>query len=56
VDTVRFNKRERQRMAALPVEERVKGFKEIELGFTEMEALCESDRCFQCGLFPKRCD
>jgi hypothetical protein len=54
VDLDRFPQRARQRMAALPMEERVKGFKEIELGFSEMEALCEADRCFQCGLFPKR--
>jgi NADH-quinone oxidoreductase subunit F len=54
VDLDRFPQRERQRMSALPMEERVKGIKEIEPGFTEMEALCEADRCFQCGLFPKR--
>jgi len=56
VDLDRFNRRERQRMPALSMEERIKGFKEIELGFAEMEALCEADRCFQCGLFPKRHD
>ncbi len=56
VDIDRFNKRERQRMSTLPREERIKGFKEIELGFLELEALCEADRCFQCGLFPKRHD
>jgi NADPH-dependent glutamate synthase beta subunit-like oxidoreductase len=54
IDVDRFPQRERQKMPALPMEERVKGFKEIELGFTEMEALCEADRCFQCGLFPKK--
>ena len=54
VDVDGFPQRERQKMATLPMEGRVKGFKEIELGFTEMEALCEADRCFQCGLFPKR--
>jgi NADH-quinone oxidoreductase subunit F len=54
VDLDRFPQRERQRMSVLPMEERIKGFKEIELGFTESEALCEADRCFQCGLFPKR--
>jgi heterodisulfide reductase subunit A-like polyferredoxin len=54
VDIDRFPRRERQRMSTLSMEERVKGFKEIELGLTEMEALCEADRCFQCGLFPKR--
>jgi NADPH-dependent glutamate synthase beta subunit-like oxidoreductase/2,4-dienoyl-CoA reductase-like NADH-dependent reductase (Old Yellow Enzyme family) len=56
VDLERVPQRERQRMSTLPMEERVKGFKEIEPGFTEMEALCEADRCFQCGLFPKRHD
>jgi NADPH-dependent glutamate synthase beta subunit-like oxidoreductase len=56
VDLDRFNRRERQRMPALPMEERIKGFQGIELGFTEMEALCEADRCFQCGLFPKKHD
>jgi NADPH-dependent glutamate synthase beta subunit-like oxidoreductase/2,4-dienoyl-CoA reductase-like NADH-dependent reductase (Old Yellow Enzyme family) len=54
VDINRFNKRERQRMLTLPVEERIKGFKEVELGFTELEALNEGDRCLQCGLFPKK--
>jgi len=54
IETDRFNKRERQRMVALPVKERVKGCKEIELGFTELEALNEADRCLQCGLFPKK--
>jgi NADPH-dependent glutamate synthase beta subunit-like oxidoreductase len=54
VDTDRFNKRERQRMPALLLEERIKGFKEVELGFTELEALSEADRCLQCGLFPKK--
>jgi NADPH-dependent glutamate synthase beta subunit-like oxidoreductase len=56
VDLDRFPGRERQRMPALPMEERIRGFQEIELGFTEMEALCEADRCFQCGLFPKKHD
>jgi len=54
VDVDRFPRRERQRMPLSSVEEKIKGFKEIELGFTEMEALREADRCFQCGLFPKR--
>lgn len=54
VDINRFNKRERQRMLTLPVEERIKGFKEVELGFTELEALNEGDSCLQCRLFPKK--
>jgi NADPH-dependent glutamate synthase beta subunit-like oxidoreductase len=56
IDIDRFNKRERQRMTTLPREERIKCFKELELGFTELEALCETDRCLQCGLFPKKHD
>jgi NADPH-dependent glutamate synthase beta subunit-like oxidoreductase len=54
VDLNRFNKRERQKMPMLPVEERIRNFREVELGFTELAALCEADRCFQCGLFPKK--
>ncbi len=30
------------------------GFDEVELGFTELSALAEADRCFQCGLFPNK--
>jgi NADPH-dependent glutamate synthase beta subunit-like oxidoreductase/2,4-dienoyl-CoA reductase-like NADH-dependent reductase (Old Yellow Enzyme family) len=54
VDLERFKKRERQKMQSLPVKQRVKGFGEVELGFTELMALNEADRCFQCGLFPKK--
>ena len=54
VDIDRFNKRERQRMPAVAIGECIKGFGEVELGFTELEALSEADRCFQCGLFPKK--
>jgi NADH-quinone oxidoreductase subunit F len=54
IDTARFNKRERQEMPMLPPERRVQGFAEAELGFTELQALREADRCFQCGLFPKK--
>ena len=54
VDIERFNKRERQKMAVLPQRERIQCFKEVELGFTELKALTEADRCFQCGMFPKR--
>ena len=54
VDANRFNKRERQKMPMLPVGERLRNFREVELGFTELAALSEADRCFQCGLFPKK--
>jgi NADPH-dependent glutamate synthase beta subunit-like oxidoreductase/2,4-dienoyl-CoA reductase-like NADH-dependent reductase (Old Yellow Enzyme family) len=54
VDDGRFNKRKRQEMSALPPKVRIQGFKEVNLGFSELEALREADRCFQCGLFPKK--
>ena len=54
VDTTMFKKRKRQRMSELPPKRRVKGFGEVEQGFTELEALAEADRCFQCGMFPDK--
>ncbi len=54
VEVERFRKRARQRMANLPIEVRLKGFNEVELGFTEPAGLAEADRCFQCGLFPNK--
>jgi NADPH-dependent glutamate synthase beta subunit-like oxidoreductase/2,4-dienoyl-CoA reductase-like NADH-dependent reductase (Old Yellow Enzyme family) len=54
VDLERFKKRERQEMPWLPAAKRVKSFEEVELGFGELAALYEADRCFQCGLFPKK--
>jgi NADPH-dependent glutamate synthase beta subunit-like oxidoreductase/2,4-dienoyl-CoA reductase-like NADH-dependent reductase (Old Yellow Enzyme family) len=54
VDLERFKKRDRQEMPQLPATERAKSFGEVELGFSELAALFEADRCFQCGLFPKK--
>jgi dimethylglycine catabolism A len=54
IEVTRFNKRERQEMPVLPVSERTKGFNEVDLGFGELTALFEADRCFQCGLFPNK--
>jgi len=54
IDTKIFKKRTRQPMPCLSPEERMLGFKEVELGFNELEALTEADRCFQCGMFPKK--
>jgi formate dehydrogenase major subunit len=54
VDLERFKKRERQEMPWLPAAKRVKSFEEVELGFGELAALYEADRCFQCGLFPNK--
>jgi hypothetical protein len=54
LDTALFKKRKRQKMSELPPKRRVKGFGEVEQGFTELEALTEADRCFQCGMFPDK--
>jgi len=39
----------RQPMPELPVEERVKGFAEVELGLSPEAALAEGSRCMRCG-------
>jgi len=54
IEVERFRKRERQKMASLDVDKRTKSFEEVDLGFMEMAALAEADRCFQCGLFPNK--
>ena len=36
-------------MPELPVEERLDGFREVELGLPEGEARREAQRCLQCG-------
>lgn len=41
--------RRRVHMALLPMEERLKGFPEVELGFTEDEAIREANRCLVCN-------
>ena len=54
IDTSLFKKRRREKMPALPMKKRVSRFKEVELGFDELRASCEADRCFGCGMFPKK--
>jgi len=54
IDLNMFKKTVKQDMPLLPVDERLKGFAEVDLGFDELQALRESDRCFQCGMFPKK--
>ena len=44
-----INKAVRQKMPSLPVEERIKSFDEVNLGYTMNQALLESQRCLQCG-------
>ncbi|MGD0238026.1 MAG: FAD-dependent oxidoreductase, partial [Syntrophorhabdales bacterium] len=54
VERARFKKGSRQEMPSMPVQEGIKSFTEAELGFTELQALFEADRCLQCGLFPNK--
>lgn len=44
-----IERRPRSVMPTLPVEKRVKGFDEVELGFSEEEAVAEARRCLSCG-------
>jgi len=44
-----FEEVERPEQSQMPVEERVRGFKEVNLGFSEEEAQAEAGRCFSCG-------
>jgi hypothetical protein len=43
----------RPEMPAIPVEERAKSFKEVELGFSEAAAIAEARRCLRCDLEKK---
>jgi NADPH-dependent glutamate synthase beta subunit-like oxidoreductase len=44
-----FEELERAAQLQKPVEERVRGFEEVNLGFSEEEAQAEAERCFSCG-------
>jgi len=44
-----FEELERPEQPQRPVEERVSGFEEVNLGFGEEEAQAEAERCFNCG-------
>ena len=46
-------KQSRESMPTLPLNERVAGFKEVELGFTEGTALAEANRCLNCAQRPR---
>ena len=45
-----FELRPREVMSTLPVEKRIRNFKEVELGFTEEQALIEANRCLNCSI------
>jgi hypothetical protein len=38
----------RQQMPSLAVEERLKGFTEVELGYSAEQAIAEAKRCLRC--------
>jgi len=40
----------RPEMAAIPVDQRIESFKEVELGFSEADAISEAKRCLRCDL------
>lgn len=42
------NRLKRVPMPKLPLEERIKSFKEVALGYTEEQAIAEASRCLQC--------
>lgn len=48
-----FADRHRVQMPRLPLERRVKGFEEIEVGFNEAQAREEASRCLRCDLRPE---
>jgi len=48
-DLALVERKPRQPMRELPVGERVSGFAEVELGYSEQQALDEATRCLECG-------
>jgi NADPH-dependent glutamate synthase beta subunit-like oxidoreductase len=44
-----FEELERTEQPQMPIEVRVTGFEEVNLGFSEEEAQAEAERCFSCG-------
>jgi heterodisulfide reductase subunit A-like polyferredoxin len=50
VDTQGFERIPRTRMTRLDPKERILGFREVQLGFTEAQAVAEAKRCLSCGV------
>ncbi|MFZ0448851.1 MAG: FAD-dependent oxidoreductase [Desulfatiglandaceae bacterium] len=48
-----FKRRKRRNIPTLPPAKRIKNCKEVELGYSELDAQYEGNRCLQCGMFPK---
>ena len=58
VEAVELSEREaqslkKQEMSSAPVAQRIKDFNEVELGFTEAQAISEAKRCLRCDLEEK---
>lgn len=46
----KYEKKKRVKMARIPVDKRITGFSEVNLGYTEEEAKNEAERCLLCGI------
>jgi len=58
VDAIELSEKEtqslkKQKISSTPVDQRIKDFNEVELGFTEAEAISEAKRCLRCDLEEK---
>jgi homotetrameric NADPH-dependent glutamate synthase len=49
-DLDKVEKKARQKMPTIPMERRISSFDEVELGFSEEEAVAEAQRCLDCGI------
>ncbi|MCK5094489.1 MAG: FAD-dependent oxidoreductase [Spirochaetes bacterium] len=49
-----IEKLKKPEMSLIPVSQRIESFLEVELGFTEAEAIAEAKRCLRCDLEKKR--
>jgi NADPH-dependent glutamate synthase beta subunit-like oxidoreductase/2,4-dienoyl-CoA reductase-like NADH-dependent reductase (Old Yellow Enzyme family) len=54
IDTSDIRKRKREKIPCMSPEERIRNFKEVELGLSELASLKEADRCLQCDMHPNK--
>jgi heterodisulfide reductase subunit A-like polyferredoxin len=50
VETAGVAKEERKKISTIDMDKRLSSFDEVQLGFTEEEAIAEADRCLSCGV------
>jgi len=50
IDIGTSSRQPRVKISSIPVEERSRNFREVDLTLTEAEALSEAERCLQCGI------